>query len=276
MAVLMFWNIGQCEVAEIIGSLCHEYRVDVLLLAEAVSRGVDVLQYLNTGDSATFWELSTSCPSRVRLFTRYPQSSISPVFDDGRVSIRNLHPPVGAEVLIVAAHLPSKLRSDAHDQYYRIRRLREDIEDAEQLVGHRNSIVIGDLNANPFEDPMIAADGLHGVMDKKVARRTPRTVQGRSWDFFYNPMWSRLGDESKGPPGTYYYARGDLVSYFWNTFDQVLLRPSLLPYYNEESLTIISHSEGREILTPNRAGLGSPDHLPIVVKLSIEMEQGNG
>jgi hypothetical protein len=198
------------------------------------------------------------------------------VFDDGQVSIRNLRPPIGAQVLIAAAHLPSKLHSDDQNQYFRIRRLRADLEDAEARVGHRNSIVIGDLNVNPFEDAMIAADGLHGVMDKEVARRGPRTVDGRTWDFFYNPMWSRLGDESKGPPGTYYYARGGLVSYFWNTFDQVLLRPDLLPYYDEESLTIISRIEGRDILAPRRAGGSSSDHLPLVIKLSIEREQGNG
>jgi hypothetical protein len=198
------------------------------------------------------------------------------VFDDGRVSIRNLRPPNSVEVLIVAAHLPSKLHSDDQDQSYRIRQLREDLEAAEGQVGHRNSLVIGDLNVNPFEDAMVAADGLHGVMDKRVAQRLPRSVNGRSCDFFYNPMWSRLGDESKGPSGTFFYARGCLVSYFWNTFDQVLLRPSLLPYYDEESLTIPSHVDGREILTPDLAGQSSPDHLPVVIKLSIERQKGNG
>jgi hypothetical protein len=276
MAVFMFWNIGRSEAGDAIAGLCQEHEVDVLLLAEAELHAVEVLRRLNTGGGAPFWELRASGPSQVRLFTRYPQSSITPIFDDGRVSIRNLRPPIGQEVLIVAAHLPSKLWLDDRDQYYRFRQLRQDIENAEGQVGHRNSIVIGDLNANPFDEAMIAADGLHGVMDKTTARRAPRAVQGQSWDFFYNPMWSRLGDESKGPPGTYYYARGGLVSYFWNTFDQILLRPGLLPYYDGESLTIISQVGGRDFLAPGLAGQSSPDHLPIVVKLSIEVEHGHG
>jgi len=216
MAALLFWNVGRSDVGSAVAELCAEHDVDVLILAEAAMAMVEVLHELNRGSGAPFWEFRP-VDSRVRLFTRYPSSCLQPVFDDGQVSIRNLRPPIGAEVLIVAAHLPSKLHSDDRDQYYRIRRLREDLEAAEVRVGHRNSIVIGDLNVNPFEDAMIAADGLHGVMDKEVARRAPRAVNGRSWDFLYNPMWSRLGDESKGPPGTFYYARGDLVSYFWNT-----------------------------------------------------------
>lgn len=275
MAVLLFWNVGERDAASAIAALCREHDVDVLILAEASMRMVELMRHLNRGDGAPFWEFNP-VPSRVRLVTRYPSSCLQQVFDDGQVSIRNLRPPIGAEVLIVAAHLPSKLHSDDQDQYYRIRRLRTDIEAAETRVGHRNSIVIGDLNLNPFEDAMVAADGLHGMMDKQVAQRAARTVQGRHWDFFYNPMWSRLGDESRGPPGTYYYARGGLVSYFWNTFDQVLLRPSLLPYYDEDSLAIISRVGGREILAPGRAGGSSPDHLPLVVKLSIERERGHG
>lgn len=275
MAVLLFWNVGGSEVGSAIAELCTEHDVDVLILAEAAMGTVEMVHHLNRGTGAPFWEFRP-VDSRVRLITRYPTSCLQQVFDDGRVSIRNLRPPIGAEVLIVAAHLPSKLHSDDEDQYYRIRQLRADLEAAEMRVGHRNSIVIGDLNVNPFEDPMIAADGLHGVMDKEVARRGSRAVAGRTWDFFYNPMWSRLGDESAGPPGTYYYARGSVVSYFWNTFDQVLLRPNLLPYYDRESLTIVSQVGGRDILGPGQAARSGPDHLPLVVRLSIEMERSHG
>ena len=66
------------------------------------------------------------------------------------------------------------------------------------------------------------------------------------------------------------------MSYFWNTFDQVPLRPSLLPYYDEASLAIISRIGGSEILAPGRSGEGGPDHLPLVVRLSIERKRGNG
>jgi Endonuclease/Exonuclease/phosphatase family len=275
LAVLLFWNVRRSPVEVMLAQICAEHDVDIVILAEAEMRTVQLLDQFNGHGGAPFWEFRP-VPSRLRLLTRYPPSCISVVFDDGHVSMRNFRPSAGAELLIVAAHLPSKLHSDDQDQYYRIRQLREHIARAEGQVGHRNSIVIGDLNANPFEEAMVAADGLHGVMDKITAQRPSRTVNGREWDFFYNPMWSRLGDESKGPPGTYYYARGSLVSYFWNTFDQVLLRPSLIPYYDAEGLAIVTHIGGKQILNPGRAGKDAPDHLPLVVRLSVEMERSNG
>ena len=48
---------------------------------------------------------------------------------------------------------------------------------------------------NPFEGPMIGADMLHGIMDKSIAKAERRTVMGREYQYFYNPMWSRMGDD---------------------------------------------------------------------------------
>ncbi|HUB11729.1 MAG TPA: endonuclease/exonuclease/phosphatase family protein [Acetobacteraceae bacterium] len=276
MAVLLFWNVRGSHIADSLASICQDHEVDVLMLAELEANAIEMLGRLNSTKDAPYWELRSPVVSRVRCFTRYPIASITPLFDDGRVSIRNLSPPIGASVLIVAVHMPSKLQSDDQDQHYRIRRLRGDIEEAERQVGHRNTVVIGDLNANPFEDAMVAADGLHGVMDKRIAERPPRSVQGKDWSFFCNPMWSRMGDESKGPPGTHYYARGGLVSYFWNTFDQVLLRPELLRYYAEDSVAVISWIDGRDLLPANQTARDAPDHLPILVRLSIETERHDG
>ena len=202
MAVLMFWNVGRSDAAAAIAAVCRERDPDIVILAEAAMSTGDLLRHLNAGDEAPFWEFRP-VPSRVRILTRYPRACIRQVFDDGHVSIRDLRPPIGAALLIVGVHLPSKLQADDQEQYYRVRRLRADVEAAEVQVGHRNSIIIGNLNANPFEDCLNAADGLHAVMDKQVALRPPRVVQGRAWSFFYNPMWSRMGDASAGPPGTY-------------------------------------------------------------------------
>jgi Endonuclease/Exonuclease/phosphatase family len=213
MAVLMFWNLGRTDAGEAVATVCREHAPDIVILAEAPVCTAELLRHLNADDAAPFWEFRP-VPSKITVFTRYPRGCIRQVFDDGRVSIRNLRPPIGAELLIVAVHLPSKLRADDGEQYYRVRQLRADVEAAEAQVGHRNTIIIGDLNANPFEDCLAAADGLHGVMDRQVALRQSRTVQGRAWSVFYNPMWSRMGDASVGPPGTYYYARGGLVTCF--------------------------------------------------------------
>jgi hypothetical protein len=201
---------------------------------------------------------------------------VRPTFDDGHVKVLEFRPPVGVPLLIVAAHLPSKLWAGTEEQKYRFRRLRDDIAAQEAHAGHRNTVVIGDLNVNPFEDALTVAHGLQGVMDRVVAVRPARTVQGQAWDYFNNPMWSRLGDDSVGPPGTYWHAGSGLVNHFWNTFDRVLLRPDLLFCYDPAGLVVPTHVAHQTILRQASGTTGLSDHLPVVLALSIEKETGGG
>jgi hypothetical protein len=84
----------------------------------------------------------------------------------------------------------------------------EQIHEAETQYVHTRTVVVGDMNMNPFEDGMCRSEGLHAVMCKHIARKEKRTVLGKERLFFYNPMWNFLGDETRGPPGTYYRSKG--------------------------------------------------------------------
>ncbi|MGK7928934.1 MAG: hypothetical protein AB4290_27470 [Spirulina sp.] len=151
------------------------------------------------------------------------------------------------------------------------------IQEAENQVGHRRTLVIGDLNMNPFEDGIIAADGFHAVMTQQIARKRDRTVQGQRKPFFYNPIWGRMGDLSPGAPGTYYHSSSDYINYFWNTFDQVLLRPDLLDYFLPDGFQIISQIGENNLLTESgKISSSFSDHLPIMVKIEIERLSQNG
>jgi hypothetical protein len=66
---------------------------------------------------------------------------------------------------------------------------------------------------NPFETGLVAASGLNATMARKIAEKKERTVNARSFPFFYNPMWSLLGDASDGSPGSYYRSYA-LTNYF--------------------------------------------------------------
>jgi exonuclease III len=277
MVVLMFWNTGGRRAGEAVGQLCREHNVDILLLAETETASAALTTEINqvAGVSGTFWELPRR-ESRIRALTRYAPELMVPVFDDGRVKVLELRLPLCRRLLIVAVHLPSKLWAGPEEQKYRVRGLRSDIVTSEAHVGHQNTVVIGDLNLNPFEDALTAADGLQGVMDRTVAIRPARTVQGKSWDYFYNPMWSRLGDDSAGPPGTYWHAGSGLVNHFWNTYDQVLLRPDLLPCYDPAGVVVPTKVAEQVILRQGGSEAGLSDHLPVVLALSIDEETGRG
>ena len=92
---------------------------------------------------------------------------------------------------------------------------------------------------NPFEAGMVGArGGLNAVPSRSIAARKTRTVQAREVPFFYNPMWNYLGDRAE-TGGTFYFENAEPVCYFWNMYDQVLLRPELLKGFEPEQVRIL-------------------------------------
>lgn len=130
-------------------------------------------------------------------------------------------------------------------------------------------MVVGDLNVNPFEHPVAWAGALHAVMSRDLITRMhgEREIRGAEYRFFYNPMWGLLGDRSPGPPGTYYRSSSESVNYFWNTYDQVLLRAELM---NRLQALAVPDSDGASsLLTRNGLpdSVNGSDHLPLVFAL---------
>ena len=74
-----------------------------------------------------------------------------------------------------------------------------------------------------------------------------------------------------GPSGTHYCRLGKPIEYFWNTYDQVLIRPQLLGEF-ENDLQVLTSIDGVDLLSakglPNSA-IGS-DHLPLSFSLNLE------
>jgi len=243
MAVFMFWNTAGSLLYEEIRELCREHAVDVAIFAEQQFDAVTLITTLNDGGPP--------------YFTQIP--------------IQQLRLPIALPVLLVSVHLPSKLHTRDEDQAFYARNLSEVIAQQEDHLGHRRTIVIGDFNMDPFEVAMTTADGFHSLMDKRLTPIGGRSIGNRPFQMFYNPMWSLLGDHSRGPPGTYFYNSGRPLNYYWHTFDQILLRPELLTTFENSSVRVATRARDRELLRDNgRIDNRVSDHLPIVVKLEIE------
>lgn len=273
MPVLMFWNVKKGSAIPYLQGACLENEVDILILAEDPSPAGYVESVVNTAGSKLQYREFSPIPSAVRFYSRLPPNALSPTHDVGsRISIRELTKDDGTRLLIAGVHLPSKMYGDVYDQYKHARELKAAIEEAEGRAGHKNSIVIGDLNMNPFEVGVSAFDGLHGTMDRNIARRRSRSVGQDSSDFFYNPMWSRMGDDSSGPPGTYFYDRGGMLNYYWNTFDQILIRPSLLSEYHKSDVKIVTQVGTSALMSRGRINGSISDHLPITIDLRSSKE----
>lgn len=267
----LFWNINRKRVEDLIARITEEHDIDVIILAESDIPLVTLLMTVNKGQAGTY-TLALSRNQRICVFSRLPEGSIRPLKDYGGVSIRHLVPPRGRDILLVGAHLPSKLHSEAEDQTSMCTRVARLVEEEENRVGHTRTIVIGDLNLNPFEPGAVAADALHGVMSRSIAQKQSRKVDGEERRFFYNPMWGRFGDATPGPAGTYYYGSAGQISYFWNTFDQVLVRPDLLNCFHDEDIKVLKKVGSVNLLTSGSevpdSQIGS-DHLPLVCNLNL-------
>ena len=272
MMTFLFWNVSNNPVQRIIAELAEEHEADVIILVECDIKEADLLYELNSRSEARY-----SSPSRrgrkTDIYTRFPARWLTPQADTYGMSIQHfVDPIIDAKLLVVAVHLPSRLHQTDDGLSHLAARWRSAIEEAEKKVGHSNTLLVGDLNMDPFHSGVVSSEGFHGTMDRRIANRKTRTVLEEDRLFFYNPMWSLFGDESDGPPGTFYYnASSEPVNYYWHMYDQVLLRPDLIPFFPNRELRILTHTGSDSMLTSS----GRPDadsasdHLPLLFKLDF-------
>lgn len=263
---LLFWNINRKPLEKEIKSLCDNYDVDILILAENIMKDGDFLPVLNANKNRVF--LAPFNPSsKICFYTKIHAFEL--VHDDFWGSIRKLTHPIGIELLLVAVHINSKLYTEEKEQSAIATRIANEIDKRETEHGHTRTILIGDFNMNPFETGLVSADGFHGVMDKTIALKQNRKVLGEDKKYFYNPMWSRLGDDSEGCAGTYYYNSSNMTNLFWNTFDQVLIRPSLISCFDSNNLKVIHEIDSVSLLRNGKISKQFSDHLPLLIKLNV-------
>lgn len=268
MLRFLFWNIGKRDLHTYVARAAQQKNADMLVLAECADP-IQVLRELHGVGLTTFNHHRNPVTTPIEVFSCLPLDRVTSLGDYGGLTFRKVIPPIGKEVLLVGAHLPSKLYMTEDDQALHCPRFAAKIAEFELRVGHKRTVLVGDLNMNPFEKGVVAANGFHATSSKVVAKKGTRVVQGERYTFFYNPMWSRLGDRGNRPPGTYFYNRSQLTEYFWHVFDQVLIRPDLVEEFDDSSLEVISEIGGGTLLDANGRPNGEElsDHLPIVFSL---------
>ena len=129
------------------------------------------------------------------------------------------------------------------------------------------TIIVGDVNENPYETGCLGADRFHGIPVYQDAMRKYRTIMDERFEMFYNPMWNLFGDFNS-PPGTYYYAGSNPKCSYWHIFDQVMIRACLKSEFVKSSLEIISKAGEKDLLDiKGYPDIKYSDHLPIVFQI---------
>jgi hypothetical protein len=246
------------------------------MLAECAIPEDAMLAALNAEGLAPITRIPAIASRRLDLYSRFDQGCFGPVLKEAdHYLIRTLTPPLGIEIVIAMAHLASPVYKDRQARHSRFIGFATDIRDAEKAIGNDRTVVVGDLNVNPFDDALLDVRGLNALADRRtVQRKDPRRFGIRKVEklpLFYNPMWGHFGD-AVPPAGTYYYDKSNPeVDPLWNIFDQVLLRPSLMDRFLNKNLKILT-TDGVVSFTwedgrPN--GDVYSDHLPILFQLDL-------
>lgn len=266
----LFWNINRKPIANAVAELATIHRTDIVILAECTIDGAHLLAELNAAPGSGY-RLSTGISKGITILTRFSREFLRPMHESDHVSISRLALPARSELLLAAVHLPSKLYWSGESQGFECAELARRIAHDEDRAGHERTVLVGDMNMNPFEPGIVSSVGLNAVTSRRIAGRVTRTVQGRAYRLFYNPMWSHLGDVRGDTAGSYFYDTAEHLNYFWNVFDQVLLRPELARRFDSNQLSIIKFVGERSLVR----GDGRPDatlysdHLPIVFELDF-------
>ena len=272
MATFLFWNINRKPLADEIYRLVELHRVDVLMLAECPLSAGAMLISLNRETGG--WEFAAPTnplnDSRIQIYTRIGEQNIQEMLAFPYATVRELNRPDSPSILLSVVHLPSKLWEHSEDQMVVCTELSRQLRRVESFVGHQRMIVVGDFNVNPFEAAMLSPTSLNAEPSRLVAERRTRNINGYPYPFFYNPMWNFFGDATDGVGGTYFYNGSKRMRISWNIFDQVLVRPDLLPFFDFSALGILTGDGERSFLkhngVPDKANFS--DHLPLLFQLN--------
>jgi exonuclease III len=274
------WNIDSLRDADerefprLVAEFAHEHSLDVVCLVESSTIAYDRL-LSSFPDTSEYFAIP--CSERFKILTRFNPRFMtpleSPVAND-RFQMWHVELPLQESILLVVVHGLDKGTSSIGRQELFFQQVREALTFHEAKVGHDRTVVMGDLNANPFESPIGSTSGMNAVMTRAIAKGGERVVLNRSYSFFYNPMWNLFGDDpTDDAPGTYYYRGPDPHELYWHMLDQVLVRPSLIDRFDIGSLGIVktigTDRLHRNTGIPNRTHYS--DHFPIVFGLNLSL-----
>jgi hypothetical protein len=266
----LFWNISGKDLATSAAELARTHDTDLLILAESRTTPARILRALNRGPELRWAFAPTPLPLKngLQMYVRGASSFVIPKFDLPRVSIRQVQFPASAPITLAIAHLQSPMYLSEDDRASAAAQIVSVIRQIEVEVGHTRTVVVGDLNMDPFSKGLVSADAFNAVMTRHIASGESRSIANQPYYFFFNPTWHLFSDGDSRPAATYYYRNPGFSSLNWHVYDQVLIRPRLMAAFDVSELEVLDNSASG----PLHDGEGYPrlsDHFPIKFKLSI-------
>lgn len=239
-----------------------ENNITIAILAEYTANPSELIELLDIKGLSMQQYITIGC-ERIKIIG-VSGLSIAPQLQTDQSSIQ----VINNDIILCGVHLNSQIYSD-HDERRKIHieQIINDILEVEKEMNTRNTVVVGDFNINPYDQSCVSARYFHGLPIYEETKRNSRTIAGKDFYMFYNPMWNFLGD-FKEPYGTYYHNASDTVSTYWNIYDQVIIRPILRPRFVADNLKILHCTEHKSLLDNHKhPDYSISDHLPIMFEI---------
>lgn len=259
---LLFWNLGKSNNETFVSDIVDEHQIDIAIFAEYQGTNFSTVSQKLNGTYSRYDGFG-GC-DKVTLISRH---DITVRREQNRYTLYSC--AFQSKVYIIAGvHLPANPYADADQRKNVIRDLIQDIGELERELKTSNTIVIGDLNASPFNTELIQKDAFNAVLYKELIKQAEYiTINGKRYRRFYNPAINFISEDSMNY-GSLYYSTG-MNTLYWLCFDQVLVRKSLVDSVFE--VKYCRSVKGKSLLKKFVPDKNISDHLPLLVKF----EKGN-
>ena len=254
---LLYWNLKANKNEKYIALLIREHSIDVAIFSEYSGTDFDVLVHTLLSDEYIFYSGYGGCEKVVMIAKKAVRVEINR--EQSRYVLYSVNCD-SFQYIIVGTHFPN---SDANDRKSIIRDLIADLREQERIRKHSNSIIIGDLNASPFDEELIQKDSFNAVLYKEVIRKKKEiTYQRKKYRLLYNPILNYISEDNR-QYGSFYYTGGS-KSLYWYCYDQVLMTRELMDDFKE--MEYCQSIGGKSLLREVCPNESISDHLPLIAK----------
>jgi len=257
---ILFWNLGNNENSSRIKKLMQEHSVDIAIFAEHDK--TDFIRLISECNNTLKMVYEYGGCKRIRTIIR-SEYKYTVFQEESRYVIYEIDTKE-SRFIISAVHLQDRRNYDSSARIATIGRLVNDISTQEDKNKCKESIIIGDFNANPYDEELLQFNAFNAVLFKDVIRKSEtRLYNERRYRRFYNPVLDFIS-ETEMNYGSY-YSTNHSSSPVWYCLDQALFSRSLVD-------SVMNFRYIRKIGSEDLVNTAGPlhrisDHLPLIVSV---------
>lgn len=263
---ILFWNLKRNQIEDYIVECIAENNVDIAIFSEFEE--IDFVK-IEKGLGSMYRRIfAVQADKKVTLIAKSTFSATI-IQQQNRYNIYNVKTAL-KDYILVAIHLEDRRNYKPAERIETIKSLVADIEETEEILKCSNTIVIGDFNANPYDEELLSKFAFNSVLFKSIIDKSEFTNPNSSKKKrFYNPILHYISEDTE-MYGSFYHEKEYMTPY-WHCLDQVLVRKELAN--NVEYIKYLKSINTKDLLKNTIPNVKISDHLPLLINLQ---EVGNG